>query len=77
MAGEEDGRTLELLLTTPVTRARVVVDKALAMVLGTLGLATLLGVALLAEGSLAGMDLPVGNVAAAMLHLALLGLVFG
>ncbi|HSU73797.1 MAG TPA: ABC transporter permease subunit [Terrabacter sp.] len=77
VAGEEDRRTLDLLLTTPVARGRVVVDKALAMVLGTLGLATLLGVALVAEGSLAGMDLPVGNVAAAMLHLALLGLVFG
>jgi ABC-2 type transport system permease protein len=77
VAGEEDRRTLDLLLTTPVTRSRVVVDKALAMVAGTLGLATLLGVALVAEGALVGMDLPAGNVAAAMLHLALLGLVFG
>lgn len=77
VAGEEDQRTLDLLLTTPVTRSRVVVDKALAMVAGTLGLAVLLGVALVAEGRLAGMDLPAGNVAAAMLHLALLGLVFG
>jgi ABC-2 type transport system permease protein len=77
VAGEEDRRTLDLLLTTPVTRSRVVVDKALAMVAGTLGLAALLGLALVAEGALAGMDLPAGNVAAAMLHLALLGLVFG
>ncbi|WP_330474113.1 ABC transporter permease subunit [Terrabacter sp. C0L_2] len=77
IAGEEDRRTLDLLLTTPVTRSRVVLDKALAMVLGTLGLAIVLGVALVAEGRLADMDLPAGNVAAAMLHLALLGLVFG
>ena len=77
VAGEEDRRTLDLLLTTPVTRSRVVVDKALAMVVGTLGLSALLGVALVAEGALAGMDLPAGNVAAAMLHLGLLGLVFG
>lgn len=55
----------------------MVVDKALAMVVGTLGLSALLGLALVAEGALVGMDLPAGNVAAAMLHLALLGLVFG
>lgn len=77
VAGEEDRRTLDLLLTTPATRSRVVVDKALAMVVGTLGLTPLLGVALVAEGRLVGMDLPTGNVAAVMLHLALLGLVFG
>ncbi len=64
IAGEEDRRTLDLLLTTPVTRSRVVVDKALAMVLGTLGLAVVLGVALVAERRLADMDLPAGNVAA-------------
>ena len=77
VAGEEDRRTLDLLLSTPVPRSRVVVDKALAMVVGTLGLSALLGLALVAEGALVGMDLPAGNVAAAMLHLGLLGLVFG
>ena len=77
VAGEEDRRTLDLLLMTPVRRSRVVAEKAAAMVLGTLGLAALLGVALVVEGSLVDMALPVGKVAAAMLHLGLLGLVFG
>ncbi|EWT06114.1 ABC transporter permease [Intrasporangium chromatireducens Q5-1] len=77
VAGEEDRRTLDLLLATPVARSRIVVDKAVAMVLGALGLTTLLGVALLLEGTFVGLDLPAGKVAAAMLHLALLGLVFG
>ena len=77
VAGEEDRRTLDLLLMTPVPRWRVVLEKAAAMVLGTLGLAALLGVALVVEGSLADMALPVPEVAAAMLHLGLLGLVFG
>lgn len=77
VAGEEDRRTLDLLLATPVARSRIVVDKAVAMALGTLGLTTLLGVALLLEGTFVGLDLPAGKVAAAMLHLALLGLVFG
>jgi ABC-2 type transport system permease protein len=77
IAGEEDRRTLDLLLMTPVPRSRVVVEKAAAMVVGTLGLAALLGVALVVEGSFVGLDLPAGQVAAAMLHLGLLGVVFG
>ncbi|HET8594860.1 MAG TPA: ABC transporter permease [Intrasporangium sp.] len=77
VAGEEDRRTLDLLLATPVPRSRIVVEKAAAMVLGTLGLAALLGVALVVEGAMVGMDLPAARVAAAMLHLGLLGLVFG
>jgi ABC-2 type transport system permease protein len=77
VAGEEDRRTLDLLLAVPVSRSRVVLEKAAAMVLGTLALATALGLALVLEGRLFDMDLPVERVAAAMLHLALLGLVFG
>ena len=77
VAGEEDRGTLELLLTTPASRGRVLVDKAIAMAAGTLGLSALLGVALVVEGALASMDLPAANVAAAMFHLGLLGLVFG
>jgi ABC-2 type transport system permease protein len=77
VAGEEDQHTLELLLTTPVPRGRVLIDKAVAMTAGTLGLSALLGAALVAEGSLVGMNLSVPRVAAAMMHLGLLGLVFG
>ncbi|WP_027927495.1 ABC transporter permease subunit [Amycolatopsis benzoatilytica] len=77
VAGEEDRHTLELLMANPVSRTRVVLEKFGALVVGTalLGLAT--GLALVLEGRLAGLDLPVGNVAAAMLHLTLLALVFG
>jgi ABC-2 type transport system permease protein len=77
VAGEEDRHTLDLLLANPISRARVVLEKAAAMALGTLGLAAVLGVGLIVEGQWADMDLPAGNVAAAMLHMALLGLVFG
>lgn len=77
VAGEEERHTMDLLLANPVSRSRLVTDKFVAMALGTLLLATVVGVALVLEGRLAGMDLPVGNVAAAMLHMALLGLVFG
>lgn len=77
VAGEEDGHTLDLLLANPVGRARLVLEKAAAMVLGTLGLAAVLGLGLLVQGGWADMNLPAGNVAAAMLHMALLALVFG
>lgn len=77
IAGEEDGHTLDLLLASPVGRTRLVLEKAAAMVLGTLGLAAVLGLGLVVEGQLADMRLPVADVAAAMLHMALLALVFG
>lgn len=77
VAGEEDRRTLDLLLASPVPRWRIVLDKAAAMVLGTLGLVALLLVSILIEGRAVAMVLPADKVAAAMLHLGLLGLVFG
>lgn len=77
VSGEEDHKTLDLLFGAPVGRARVVLDKTAAMVVGTFLLATVTGLALVLEGRLFDMQIPAGNVAAAMLHLALLGLVFG
>lgn len=77
IAGEEDRHTLDLLLAAPISRSRLVLEKLAAMVLGVTLLATVLWLAMLAEGSLVSMELPPGDVAAAMLHLALLALVFG
>jgi ABC-2 type transport system permease protein len=77
VAGEEDRHTLDLLLANPVSRARIVLETAAAMVVGTFLLAAVTGVALILEGRVADMALPAGGVAAAMLHLALLGVVFG
>ncbi|WP_430298087.1 ABC transporter permease subunit [Sinomonas sp. B1-1] len=77
VAGEEDHHTLELLLSTPLSRARIVLEKAGAMAVGTVFLAATMGASLMVEGSWTGMDLPADKVFAAMGHLALLGLVFG
>lgn len=77
VAGEEDRRTMDLLLSAPVSRTRVVVEKLIAMCAGTLLLGAVGAVALVGEGALADMGLPWGNVTAAMLHMALLALVFG
>lgn len=77
VAGEEDRHTLDLLLANPISRDRIVLEKAAAMILGTFLLAGVTGLALVVEGQWADMALPAGRVAAAMLHLALLGVVFG
>ena len=77
IAGEEDRRSLELLLANPVTRTRIVLERMAAMIVGTAALVSAMGVALVAVGRPAGLDLPVGRIAAAMLHLGLLGAVFG
>jgi ABC-2 type transport system permease protein len=75
-ADEERGR-LDLLLAQPVSRTGVLLGRAGAMALGTATLAAVTGAALLVAGALGGPELPAAHVAAAALHLGLLGLVFG
>jgi ABC-2 type transport system permease protein len=77
IAGEEDGRTLDLVLVNGVSRRRLVVEKMLAIVGGTALLITVAWLALLVEGLAAGMRVPVGNSAAALVHLGLLAIEFG
>jgi ABC-2 type transport system permease protein len=77
IAGEEDRRSLDLILANPVTRTRVVLERIVAMLVGTAALVSAMGAALVVVGQPAGLDLPVSRIAAAMLHLGLLGAVFG
>lgn len=77
IAGEEDRRTLDLLLSAPISRRRIVLEKCAAMVVGTALLGTVTGLSLVILGSLASMALPQSGVAAAMVHTVLLALVFG
>jgi len=77
IAGEEDRRSLDLLLADPVSRTRVVLERMAAMTVGLAVLVTAIGLALGVARVFAGLELPVGRVAAAMLHLGLLGAVFG
>lgn len=77
LAGEEAHRTMGLLLANPIPRSEVVLEKAIAMVVGaaTVGLATFAGVAI---GSvLGGLGMGTANIAATSLLVTLLGLVFG
>jgi ABC-2 type transport system permease protein len=77
LAGEEEDRTMDLLLANPVTRSRVVVEKAAAMalVLLALGLANAIGTWL---GSLiGGLGVSVVNIFTVSILGTLLGLFFG
>jgi ABC-2 type transport system permease protein len=77
LAGEEARRTMGLLLANPIPRSRVVVSKAIAMVVaaGSVGFATFAGVAI---GSLlGGLGMNTADIAATSLLATLLGLVFG
>lgn len=58
VAGEEDRRTLDLLLATPVSRTRLVLHKLLAMIVGAVALGAVGVLALMGEGALADMGLP-------------------
>ena len=77
LAGEESRRTMGLLLACPISRSRVVFEKAIPMVLFAflVGFATFAGVAL---GSLiADLGMSIGNIAATATLQVLVGLVFG
>ncbi|MBI2874794.1 MAG: ABC transporter permease subunit [Firmicutes bacterium] len=77
VAGEEERGTLELLLSLPLSRRRLVLEKAAAMVItmGVLSLAMWLGIA--AGSLLVEIDLTGVYKAAATISGALLGLTFG
>lgn len=77
LAGEESRRTMALLLSNPIPRSRIVLEKAVTMVLFgiAVGVATFAGVAL---GSVLGdLGMSVGNIAATATLQVLVGLVFG
>jgi ABC-2 type transport system permease protein len=77
LAGEEERRTMGLLLANPIKRSRVVLEKSFAMTVYAVAVAvaTFAGVAL---GSVIGrLGMSMGNIAAACLLGMLVGLVFG
>lgn len=77
VAGEEEAGTLEVLLSTPVSRTRVLVEKAIALLTGV----TILGLVLLATMLVFGplVDLGLGGryAVAAAASMTLLGAEFG
>ena len=77
IAGEEDKRTIEILLSEPISRRLVFLQKYAFLLAASLLLAAVVWLSL-AIGSLAvGMDLSMANLAAATASSFLLGIAFG
>jgi ABC-2 type transport system permease protein len=75
-AGEEENRTLDILLSTPLHRRTVLRDKALAIVAGAALLAAVLFVTVAVLGPPFDLRVDLGGLAAACVMLALLALSF-
>ncbi len=76
-AGEEESKTLGLLLGCPISRTSFLVAKWVAMVVHVLAVAAAICVGLLLGSVVGSMGLDVGGVLAAGLHAWVLGVVFG
>ena len=77
IAGEEESGTLDLLLTTPIRRRDVVVQKFVAMLIAVATIVAVTWVSLIALGPLFDLTVPADGLAAACLNLLLLALAFG
>jgi ABC-2 type transport system permease protein len=77
IAGEEEDGSLDLLLSAGVPRRRVVLDKAGALVAGTLTLSAVAWLSLVIVGPLYDLRLPLEGLTAATANLFLLATAFG
>ena len=77
IAGEEENRTLDLLLSNPVSRTRVVLEKAMAMVIGLVLLGVILWLATYLPALAVDMDLDPLNLVAVIVSASLFGFFMG
>lgn len=77
VAGEEEAGSLDLLLSVPIRRRRVLVDKFAAMLGATLLLTVVMWVSVVAFGPLFDLRVGLGGFTAMSVNTFLLGLVFG
>jgi ABC-2 type transport system permease protein len=77
IAGEEERGTLDLLLSAPISRTRVAVEKVGAMCAEVAGLGVVLWLALLIGSRAFGMDLSAGHLGAAVVVLVALAAAYG
>jgi ABC-2 type transport system permease protein len=77
IAGEEERGTLDLLLSTPLSRTRIALEKLGAMCVELAALGLVLWLSLWIGARVFGMDVSVGHLAAATAALVLLAIVYG
>lgn len=77
IAGEEKDGTLDLLLSQPVTRTRVMLESFAAMSVMTLGMSASVGVILFLLNPVVDTGLGTWNIIGATIGVTILGVVFG
>jgi ABC-2 type transport system permease protein len=77
LAGEQEHGTLDLVLATPISRRRLVLEKLLGVAVTTFALAGVVAVAVTVTSELFALDLSIINVVAACLGAALAAFFFG
>ncbi len=77
VAGEEEQGTLEVLLVTPLSRLRVLAEKAGSLTTALVGLGVVLFLASWGSAVVVGMDIPVVDLAGAATAMVMLGLAHG
>jgi ABC-2 type transport system permease protein len=76
-AGEESRGTIDVLLSYPISRRRLILEKTAAVVLGSMVAAVAVWIFAAAGAAASASDLPWDKLAAALAMLVLLGLAFG
>lgn len=76
-ATEEERGTIDWLMSTPLSRTRVMLEKSLGVLLAVLAAVAALTVVLLIGSPAAGLNLSVEGIAAAAANLVLLGWAYG
>jgi ABC-2 type transport system permease protein len=77
IAGEEERGTMDLLLSNPIRRSRVVLEKGAAILVQLLALGVIVWLSLVVFGPPFDLDVGVGNLAAATASVAALGGLYG
>jgi ABC-2 type transport system permease protein len=77
VAGEEEKGTLEVLLVTPVSAVRLVLEDAAALAVAIIGLGAVLYLGTLGSSAVFGMGVRPDELAGASLAMVLLGIEFG
>ena len=76
LAGEEEARSLDLLLSTPMTRTQIVRDKAISLLAAMAALTGFLFLVVVIVGRPFELIVPIEDAAAACLMMLLIGLAF-
>jgi ABC-2 type transport system permease protein len=77
IAGEEDRRTIDILLANPISRGRVLAEKWAALAVGVAVTGAALAAGLAVAIPVVDLDIRVAGVAAAVVSVVVLGLLFG